>query len=133
MMERVSYRRLLNAKLVIEELLQLSPAPTARLAAQIARNARLVNQALRDFDAAHKVMMKPYQNDAGKINLDQLEAKTRTALDAEFEELLDMEIEIDLHPLPITEIEHVEEARPGFEIPVLAFYVADFMFSEDGG
>lgn len=124
---KLTYKQMLDGNQFLGELLQLKPAPTARLAAQIARNARLIEAALKDFTVARDVLLQPHMQD-GAFNEDALEPDVRATLHAEYEELIATEVEVDVHPLRLTDIEAVEKAKPGFEIPTITYYAIGWMF-----
>lgn len=126
---QITYRNLLNAKSALESLLKISPAPTARLAAQIARNVRLADGLLRDFNTAKELMLKPYRDEKGK--LEELAPEVEETLEREYQELLDTDVAIEIHPLRLSDIEKVEQDRPGFEIPTEVFFNALWMFEDD--
>lgn len=128
---KLTYKQIFEAKADIEKLLVLTPGPTARLAARIARNARLVGQALADMDAGKDALLKRYLNEEGQFVYEALTPEQRDEVDAEYAELLATEVEVDVHPLEISEIESVEERRPGFNIPTSTFFNAGFLFSEE--
>ena len=127
---QLTYKQLVESESLVSELLQLKPAPTARLAAQIARNVRKIEGHLKDFNAAKTVLLKPYVVD-GKYDEDALEPDVRTALHAEYGELLDTVVEVDIHPVKLSDIEIVEQAKSGFEIPTALYYVLDWLFDFD--
>ena len=129
---KLTYKELLDAQRQLTTLLQLKPAPTARLAAQIARNTRMVEQSLRDFNTARDVLIAPYMVD-GKFGVEEetaLDPDVKQALDAEYIELVETEVDVDVHPLKMTDIEAVEKSKPGFEIPTAIFYVLSWMFED---
>ena len=126
----LTYRQLVDTEKLVGELLQLKPAPTARLAAQIARNIRKVEGQLKDFNAAKGVLLTPYMVD-DKYDEDLLEPAVKTALYKEYDELLDTVVEIDIHPVKLSDIETMEQARPGFEIPTALYYALDWLFDFD--
>ena len=122
---QITYRKLVESKGALEELLGLKPGPTARLATQIARNTRMVQAALLDFDKGHQSMLAPYKDETGKLNIPK---EVEDTLDREFEESLDATVEVDIHPLKLSDIEMVEQAKPGFEIPTTTYYLINWMF-----
>lgn len=127
---KLSYKQMLDADKYLGMLIQLKPAPTARLASQIARNARLVGQALTDFYAARDALIAPFKDSDGKLDEAAMPKAEHDALVAEYIELLETEVEADFHPLRISDIEIAEERKPGFEIPGEAYFVMDWMFTE---
>lgn len=122
----------------LSRLLQISPAPSARLAAKIARNVRLARRELQDFVAARKRI-----DDEHKAKLDQIdenatpeqvkaaaekEKATLETMAAEIDELLNVKIDVDIHPITIAELE-AEEAKNKFpvspDILVHAYWIFD--------
>lgn len=126
----LTYRQLVDTEKLVGELLLLKPGPTARMAAQIARNTRKLEEILRDFNTAKKTLLEPHMVD-GEYKEELLEKDVKDALYAEYNELLDTEVEVDIHPLKLSEIEAVEQAKPGFEIPTTTYYAANWLFDFD--
>ena len=107
----------------------LLPTPlTARLAAQMARNTRQLNTAITDFDKGRDVLLAPYKDKEGRFDYEKLSDMEKYEVDTEYQELIATEIEIDIHPLKLDDLDALEKLRPGFEIPGEVFYLADFMF-----
>lgn len=128
---KLTYKKMLDAEKHLGMLIQLKPAPTARLASQIARNARLVGQTLQDFYAAREGLLAPHKDAEGKFNEAAMPEGEHGVLIAEYTELLETEVDVDVHPLSIAEIESVEERKPGFEIPGEVYFIIDWMFVDE--
>ena len=128
---KLTYKQMLDAEKHLGMLIQLKPAPTARLASQIARNARLVGQALPDFYAARDALIAPLKDADGKFDEAAMPEKEHGALVAEYTELLETAVEVEVHPLRISDIEIAEERKPGFEIPGEVYFVMDWMFVDE--
>ena len=131
----LTYKQLLDAQQLTPVLLQLKPAPSARMAAQIARNLRMVEQALRDFDTARDVLVTPYKVDGVFDDAveEALDPDTKQALQREYDDLLETSVTIDIHPLKLAALEALEEAKPGFEIPAAIFFFMPWMIDENAG
>ena len=126
---KLTYKQMLEAERELSELLQLKPSPTARMASQIARNARLIDTSLKDFGIAKSALLEPYSVN-GQFDESTL-GEARDALYAEYEELILTEVDVDIHPLKLSDIEAVEQNKPGFEIPTKTYYVIDWLFDLD--
>ena len=125
---QITYKRLLEGRESVGALLLLPTPLTARLAAQMARNIRKVNTAITDFDKGRDVLLAPYKDKEGKFDYEKLSDMEKYEVDTEYQELIATEIEIDIHPLKLDDLDALEKSRPGFEIPGEVFYLADFMF-----
>ena len=127
----LTYKQILGSQSVIRKMLELSPPLTARLAAQMARNARQLNAALDDFNAGREALIAPYQVEGEKFEYESLTVADQGVIDAEYEELLVVEVEVAIHPIKLNDLADLEEKRNGFQIPGEVFFMADFLF-EDG-
>lgn len=127
---RLTYKQVSDSEKLVGELLQFKPAPTARLAAQIARNTRQLEGALKDLAVAKNTLLAPYMVD-GEYKEELLAPDVKVALYKEYEELLNTEVEVDIHPLKLSDLEAVEQSKPGFEIPTTTFYLIGWMFDFD--
>lgn len=128
---KLTYKQMLDAERELSGLLQLKPAPTARLASQIARNARLIDAALKDFGVAKNTLLEPYSTN-GRFDEDALDTETKDTVYAEYAELISTEVDVEVHPLKLSDIEAVEQSKPGFEISTATYYVLDWLFDLEG-
>ena len=127
---KITYKQIVDAQNVISRLLMLSPPPTARIAAQIARNVRKLEGAVSDFNEAKNAMLKPHLDTRGRFDHGALDEETQKALDEEYTELLETEVEVDIHPIKIADLEAIEQKRPDFAITTGTFFVAGFLFDD---
>ena len=125
---KLTYNQLLTSGVHLTEMLTLKPSPTARMSVQIARNVRLVNAALEDFEVARQLLIQPFTNKEGK--LDDVTPEQDKIIEVEFGELLKTTVDVDIHPLTMEAIEAVEASRPGYIIPTHVFFNVPWMFDE---
>lgn len=122
---KLTFRQLINAKPSIEELLTAKPAPTVTIAYKLARNAREIDTALKDFAVARKRIIEQY------VEADAIPKDRRSAYESELQELLNQEIDIELRVIGEDELARCEEVRPEFEISAGTLFNAGFMFGLD--
>lgn len=124
---KLKYSDLLNGAEDSSKLLEMKPAPIARVAAQLARNIRKANDALDDFKRARKVLLDGVLDD-NHASYESLPQQVKDRVDAEFNDLLNSDVEVDIHPVSMEDLAHIEELKPGFEVPVGVFVNAWFLF-----
>lgn len=123
----VKYRDLLNSVDVISDMMRMSPAPIAKVAAKLARNVRLMQRELETFSEVRNKLLAPLADESGKVTLQE-----GSEVSLEYEQLLDSTVDVDIRPLTLAELDECERARNGFSIPVASMYTAWFMFEGTG-
>lgn len=127
---QVTYRDLLDGAQAVSQLMSLSPAPIAKVSAKLARNARKLQREIETFNEVKGKLLKPFADDEGKVTLpDTAEGK---AVEKEYQQLLDSQVEVDIHPLTIEDLGWCEEAKPDFNVTPALMYQAWFMFEGVG-
>lgn len=127
---QVTYRDLLDGAQAVSQLMSLSPAPIAKVSAKLARNARKLQREIETFNEVKGKLLKPFADDEGKVSLpDTDEGK---AVEKEYQQLLDSQVEVDVHPLTMEELAECEQAKPDFNVTPALMYQAWFMFEGVG-
>jgi len=135
----LTYGEVMGSNEALGEVLKLSPAPTVAIGAKLARNARKLQEAMQDYQAAlepHRAEIvakytTTWTDEEGKEQKGIAEAD-EPAANAEFapvvNELLSQKVEVDVRPITYADLERCEEKRPGFELPSNILYTLAFMF-----
>ena len=110
--------------------MSLSPAPIAKVGVKLARNARLIQREIETFNEVKSKLLKPFADNEGKVTLPDTDAGK--AVELEYQQLLDSQVEVDVHQLTMEELAECEQAKPGFNITPALMYQAWFMFEGVG-
>jgi len=123
--------QIVAAKSAIEHLLGLDPAPIARVAYVIVRNARAMEQYVIDYEKARQTLFKLFgeENEEDKIitikkeNLEKFKEEMRT--------LSETKVDIPIQAITEKDLIECEEKRDGFSVPTSILYTAWFIFNDD--
>lgn len=110
----------------VKELLTLSP--TATVAYAIARNARKINAALEDLNAARAAVVDAYAEGEGDDR--RIPEANFDAANAELEELMSTEVDVDIRTITEEMLAECDAKRKDFSVPPSALFGAWFMFEE---
>jgi hypothetical protein len=123
---QLTFEVLHNSVESVKQLLELSP--TAKVAYAIAYNARKVNTALEDFNAARAKVIKVYAIEVdGETRIPPESVET---FNNEMTELLAQEVEVGIRVISEEQLAECDEKRKDFSVPPGALFNAWFMFED---
>lgn len=122
---KLKLRDVVSAKAALEELLAMPM--TAKLAFAVAYNARHINAVLTDFDKARIGLAETCgEKVEGGFTI---KPENQVQFQAELNELLDAEVDVDIRVVTEEQLEACESARPNFVLTPATVYGAWFMFA----
>jgi isocitrate/isopropylmalate dehydrogenase len=127
-------REIWESQQAINQLINLRPAPTVEVAFKLARNARKIQQAVRDIVTVREQIREQY---IGTVTGDDGEERDgvlpehREQWDADLDELLDQPTEVDLRIITVDELQACEDRNAEFGLPPALIFAASFMFELD--
>ncbi len=127
---KITVQKIVTTRQGLEQIQTLTPAPPMSLAIKIARNVRLVGQAYDDYEKARVRLIQEYgsPSDGGGWEIDLNDQEAVEKFTAENMEAMSQEVEIDIHPITIDELEYAEKKKDGFSIPIALLVELDYMF-----
>jgi hypothetical protein len=127
-------REIWESQQAVNQLINLRPAPTVQVAFKLARNARKIQQAVRDIVTVRDQIREQY---VGTVTDDDGEDRQgilpehREQWDSDLDELLDQPTEVDLRIITMAELQRCEDRNAEFNVPPALIFAASFMFELD--
>lgn len=130
---KIALKCIVTTRRDIESLQNLDRQPPQPLSIKLIRNLRQINHALRDFDDANFGLLKEYgaPNDNGGYSVSRDDPDQIRRYADEYRALIDHEVDIDIHKIPIHEVLAAQEKRDGFEIAFGILVRMDYLFCDD--
>lgn len=117
----------------LQTLENLKVSPPASLLVPLIRNLRQINAVLRDFDEAMSRVVREVGRPDGRggwqVPTDDADAVRRYY--AEQDDAVETEVEVDLHPIPLSRFLAAMQKKPSFEVPIRALIRLDYLIPID--
>jgi hypothetical protein len=130
---QIKLRAIVETRQQYQDLKNLKRQPPAPLNVRLARNLRQIGYELDTFDELNLALLKQYgqPNQRGGYGLDVEDTEAMSAYAEAYRSTVDTEVDVDIRPITISEIEAAQEKRPDFELPFDALVDMDFLFDLD--
>jgi len=127
-----TYKQFTRTRAELKVLEETDVAPPGALLIPIIRNLRHINAALRDYDEAiQRVIQEIGQPTPRGWMIPEDDPAAQRIFYQEQQDMLNTEVEVDIHPIGISRFIQAMRKKDGFEVPLRTLVRLDYLIELD--